>query len=318
MATEAPHPHTPLSPFAEQKISELAASYAARRFFASLGGGILVLWAFLAWQAWRQHTALSLESFGFLALLFATGLIPFSFAFIPHKGVTFFNAKKRYTQAYAENLLDYQLSRRIQAIFDDFAKFSPIDFEPAEAPIPGRWRPFDFAYHVSAAVRGHIWPDQETIWGVTLPDLLDQSAVITAVNETDETLRMIIPSVTVAREMIAETIRKFFPKRGTSIWKTHVEIALEHWKTSETRHIAPLAEPRLVDYLKYMAQEVPIGQRPLLTVTGTIAHEGVVIASSIAHNGLRYHVLPSGFCRALEGELQKVVSNTAGTLLPAA
>jgi len=143
--------------------------------------------------------------------------------------------------------------------------------------------------------------------GISIPDLLDSSSVLWLTDGQD-TMRVILPSSTAVRSMLAKTTEGLVKelKKGS-----HLQEALQGFVMDKEALLTPVSHPQLVDRLDASC-ELNIGQRPLVSVAGQEIQPGVVMATALQIGEQVSPFLPTGLFK----QLATTVAEHAGLPAP--
>ncbi len=209
----------------------------------------------------------------------------------------------------AENAKDYHNSLALAGGLGELMRQYALH-SVKEDFVPGEWRPFRVEHHLSQSIRGELsasvqmygWWRGEVdgrMQGRNVPNLMDDSAIV-FLQGPSGTLRVLLPSPTVARETITRILERC---RREDLAGTHLRRALDEFALNDRALMEPLTHPQLIDHLDASCQ-LPAEHRPVVGVAGQVLQPGVVVASAVQLGQQAAIFMPTGFFQALTKQLE--------------
>jgi len=212
-----------------------------------------------------------------------------------------------------ENLLDHERSEALRKRLETLFKIPLDDFPTREKVVCDGMYPFRVRYFVSTSMRAGMTGNLKLglsfsphmtgkARSISVPNLLDSSSVV-FLTDGERTMRVIVPSPTAVKEMLARTLDLQLESVGEG---THTRGVIEGIHPSDEYLVNPVMHPDIIDKLDASCER-PIEKRPFVQVRGQVVQQGVAVASSITVGGKHHMFLPTGFLRELAEMISKII-----------
>ena len=228
--------------------------------------------------------------------------------------------KRSRQEILLRNKIDHELSLKLKEGLRIFATTKSSAFPITEKAVEGDWRPFRVEHFLSNSLRGGFLGEGKismsfmagfakghikgTSDGVAIPNLLDTSTILFLKGATGgATLRVLIPSPKVTRDLFSGTIKQWLNRVEDY---THIRRVLDDFVMGDTNLLEPISHPQLIDSLDATI-ELSSKERPSVIVRGEKVQDGVVLATELEINGERSVFMPSGFFRELASKVMPLL-----------
>lgn len=206
------------------------------------------------------------------------------------------------------NVADYAIAQRLREPLAALEALSHAPWANCQPPLPGRWRPFRIEHLASSTIAaqtaaelagrvmlGHLRAHgTSTTMGLSIPHAFDDTTVLFCVNDQADTLRVILPSPSLIRHLIAQTVRASL---GGIRLSSHTGALITGFAMPQTGVELPLPSASFVDRLDaQLHRAVGNDALPLLTIFGE-ENGGIALASAVLDDRTTAHFLPVGFLR---------------------
>lgn len=236
-----------------------------------------------------------------------------------------------------QNRQDFETGTKLESLLQEVAAKTPAEYGVVEPVIDGgqSWRPFRVERYFTENLRGEmcgvfggsmslagfLFSCSGSMKGMLVgqinakltPDLLEDTTLLFLEDGNGQTLRVLVPNVSITESFLCEVFRPFHAVAGNSAYDRHLTV--QEWM-QHTRHILrqylsvsvgllkDLSHPDLMDRLDATCQgHIPPHHRPVVQVHGVKLRDGIALATALTVRGTMHILIPTGYARSLNAKV---------------
>lgn len=271
----------------------------------------LLSWLFFVFFAYFSIDAVKTNPTILTFTIFSimTGILTIFAIFVT---INFMKLRKR---AFYKNKEDYEQSLQLKKALDKFISINVSGYPVSDKKIGESWKVFRVEHFLSDSLRAQFSGSFVGLFagtiegyftGSSIPNLLNSSSVLFLENESGETLRVLIPSTQVIKDMLVKTIegwKKCVP------CSTHVSKVLHEFSLKDENFISPLSHPAFLDRLD-LSCKLPFEEKPGVSVKGILLQEGLSMGTALSGGGKQKMFFPTTFLKELSGEVASILNES--------